>query len=253
MKYKLLCIKDTCLLGVSIFSIIFNIYVQPIMSILIIPIFFICWGGWEYWWSCGVTKHSLNYHKRAKLFAYKEVTQSCLLHSIICSFSDISISLSIINIAGVLIPLGLQQFNIYFLTICILLALFQNTLVTILHLSPVTNNMSWSPLAGNSDCEHIDNELQHLENIKTYIYALSFIFFIESIYNFNFYNLAIVLLLLFYYYSIITFIKLSTIDQYFIQIDEQINRNVYLVCWNNQKEWLYAICLIYGTFLLLKN
>ena len=244
MIYKLLCNKDTYLLSVSAFLILFNIYVQPILYILIIPSFIICWGG--------LSKNSLNYHERAKLLKYKEVTKSCLLHSIICSISDISISLSIFNIAAILVPVGINEFNIYFLTICILLSLFQNTIVTILQIEPITNNMSWAPLAKNSDCDNIFDELQYLKNIKTYIYVISFIFFIDSIYTFNFYNLAIVLLLLFYYYSIITFIKLSNMQQYFVQTNEQINKNIYLVCWYNQQEWVYAICFIY-IFLLLKN
>ena len=112
--------------------------------------------------------------------------------------------------------------------------------------------MSWTPLEKNSDCDNIFDELQYLKNIKTYIYVISFIFFIDSIYNFNFYNLAIVLLLVFYYYSIITFIKLSNMQQYFVQTNEQINKNIYFVCWYNQQEWVYAICFIY-IFLILKN
>lgn len=253
MNYKLLCSKDKSLLAISIFSIFINLYIQPILYILIIPSFFICWYGWEYWWSCGISKNSLNYHQRASLFCYKEVTKSCLIHSIICAISDISLSLTIINIAGILIPIGLNQFNIYFLTICILLALFQNTIVTIFKLEPITNNMSWAPLVSNSNCEHINNELLYLENIKNYIYILIFVFFIDSIYYYNFYNLSIILLLVFYYYSIITFIKLSNIQQYFVNTNEQINQNIYLVCWNNQKEWSRAIIINYIIFLILKN
>lgn len=239
MNYKLLSIKDTYLLTVSAFFILFNIYVQPILYILIYPSLIITF--------CNIVKNYLNYNKN------KEIAVNYLLNTIIININNISIYLSIFNIAGILVPLGINEFNIYFLTICILLALFQNTISTIFQLIPTTINRSSNELVINLDCESIVNELQYIKNIKKFIYVISFIFFIESIHNYNFYNLAIVLLIIFYYYAIITYFKLSNMQQYVAQNDEQLNGNIYLVCWKNQQESIYAICFTYMSFLLLKK
>lgn len=236
MNYKLLCNRNKYLLSTSTFLILFNIYVQPILYILTYPSLIITF--------CNIVKNYLNYHKN------KEIAITYLLNTILISINNISIYLSIFNIASILVPIGINQFNIYFLTICILLVLFQNTIV---QLVSITINRSSNELVINLDCESIVNELQYIKNIKKFIYVISFIFFIESIYNYNFYNLAIVLLLIFYYYIIITFIKLSNMQQYVVQTDQQLNRNIYLVCWKNQQKSIYTICFTYISFIILKK
>lgn len=236
MNYKLLSNRNKYLLTTYTFFILFNIYLLPILYIFIYPSLIITF--------CNIIINYYNINKNKKNIV------EYILNIIIKNIKNLSIYLSIFNIASILIPIGIKEFNIYFLTICILLVLFQNT---ILKLVSIAFNNSSNELVINLDCENIVYELQYIKNIKKFIYVISLIFFIESIYNYNFYNLAIVLLLIFYYYIIMTFIKISNIQQYVVQTDEQFNINIYLVCWKNHQESIYSICFAYISFIILKK
>ena len=84
---------------------------------------------------------------------FTEVTNNIVFHSIILGYSDSSITLYVFSMTSYVIPSGLYTFNQYYLGLLIFLALFQNKLITISGISPITCDMSWAPLVHNSNCK----------------------------------------------------------------------------------------------------
>ena len=114
MNYKLICKTDKLILLTSgtIITITNLLLPSDIWLFIIFISFFTAWLGWEYWWSIGYSKQSYDYHERAIILKYKEVTNNITLHSIILGISDVSISLYIFSLVSYLNPRGLYSFDI---------------------------------------------------------------------------------------------------------------------------------------------
>ena len=108
MIYKFICKTDQIILISSSSIILLTIQLLPIniWNILTISSFLISWGGWELWWTVGYTLHSLNYHDRAIICNFTEVTNNLYIHSIILAISDVAISLYIFSLGLILFPDG---------------------------------------------------------------------------------------------------------------------------------------------------
>lgn len=176
MNYKLICKTDKIILFTSSSIIILTNLLLPsdLWLFLIVISFFTAWLGWEYWWSIGYSKQSYDYHERALILKYTEVTKNIVFHSIILGISDVSISLYIFSLAKYLIPTGLHSFDINFLLLLVFFALTQNKLITLLKIIPITPNMSWAPLAFNSDCR---TKLSCWYNQQEWFYGIIIMYF----------------------------------------------------------------------------
>ena len=186
MDYKILCKTDQIILLTSSSIIILTSTLLPsdIWIFLGIISFFICWLGWEYWWSIGYTYQSYDYHERAIIRQLSEVTNNIVLHSIVLAISDVSISLYMFSITTYIIPDGLRIFNINYLILLVFFGLLQNKIITLIQISPVTSNMSWAPLAPNSDCF---NSISCWNNQQEWFYASLIMYVCISLYNMIFY------------------------------------------------------------------
>ena len=182
MEYKLICKTDQIILLTSGSIIFITKLLLPfdIWLLLIFISFFVCWLGWEYWWSIGYTPQSYDYHERAIILKYNEVTNNIIFHSIILAISDVSISLYIFSITTYLIPVGLTIFKLNYTLVLIFFALFQNKIITLSGIIPITSNMSWAPLAFNSTCY---NRLSCWNNQQEWLYGILIIYFFILMYN----------------------------------------------------------------------
>ena len=185
MDYKILCKSDQIILLTSTSVIILTSTILPfeIWSFIAFISFITCWLGWEYWWSIGYTPQSYDYHERAIIRNYNEATYNIRLHSVILGISDVSISLYIFSLTTYLIPDGLTEFNINYLLTLIFFGLLQNKLITLSQISPITSNMSWAPLAPNSDCY---NSISCWKNQQEWFYAMIIMYFSLLFYSFLF-------------------------------------------------------------------
>lgn len=175
MIYKIICKTDQIILTMSSSIILLTRLLLPrdIWYVLGCSSFIICWGGWESWWSLGYTPSSLNYHHRAILCQFSEVTKNLYLHSIIAGISDISIALYVFSLTTYFVPSGLYEFNWIYYQLLIFCALIQNKLITMSKITPVTNGMSWAPLAHNSDCRTL---ISCWNNQQEWFYAISIMY-----------------------------------------------------------------------------
>ena len=171
MIYKFICETDKLILITSSTIISLTSFLLPIDKWLCIVCssFIICWGGWEYWWTMGISPNSLDYHQRARLLQFTEVTYDMVLHSLILAISDIAISLYIFSVTTYIYPDGLYHFHLNYIGMILLLGIAQNKLITLSGISPITNNMSWAPLVHNSNCS---NSLSCWKNQQEWFYAI---------------------------------------------------------------------------------
>lgn len=182
MNYKFLCKTDQVILLTSSSIIILTSTLLPIDIWIFIGFisFIICWLGWEYWWSIGYTYQSFDYHERATIRHLTEVTNNITLHSVVLAISDVSISLYIFSLATYIIPDGLKIFNIEYALLLVFFGLIQNKIITVLQISPITSNMSWAPLAPNSDCI---NSISCWNNQQEWFYAPLIMYSCVLLYN----------------------------------------------------------------------
>jgi len=183
MEHKFLCKTDQIILLTSSSVIILTRTLLPLGIWLLLSFisFITCWLGWEYWWSIGYTPQSFDYHERAIIKQLPEVTNNIVLHSIVLGISDVSISLYIFSITTYIIPDGLTSFNINYTILIVFFALLQNKIITISQISPITSNMSWAPLAPNSDCY---NSISCWKNQQEWLYGILIMYFFILLYSF---------------------------------------------------------------------
>ena len=184
MEYKFLCKTDQIILlsSSSVILITKELLSNDIWLFIGFISFFICWLGWEYCWSIGYSPQSYNYHKRAMIRQLSEVTNNITLHSLVLAISDVSISLYIFSLTSYIIPNGLQSFDINYILLLVFFGLLQNKIITLIQISPVTSNMSWAPLAPNSDCK---NSISCWNNQQEWFYATLIMYFCVIYYNKN--------------------------------------------------------------------
>ena len=97
------------------------------------------------------------------------------IDSIIAGISDISIALYVFSLTTYLIPEGVHEFNWVYYQFLIFFALIQNKIITISRITPITNGMSWAPLAHNSNCR---TRVSCWNNQQEWFYAISIMYWI---------------------------------------------------------------------------